>query len=271
MDVFEGLGGPPDIVVVDKVHMRGVADLLPRRVLVFRPTDWFGFSPRSSRADAEHWLCRHADLIVSTSTVILDRYRSAGYELPSSSAVLANGVDLDTFKPSTATGPRNEKKAVYVGALDDRFDFDAVCAAADSRPDWSFDLYGPASERLTRTPRPGNVRLPGALPYAQVPNVLRDSTVGLLPLNQSEANEARSPMKYYEYRATGLPIVASRTAELESRTDPGLFLYDAHQHLADALDLAEKAGHSELPGIETHGWGTIIDRFEELVMQAAGE
>ena len=260
---------PPDVVVVDKVHLRGIAAELAPDVTVFRPTDWFGFRAGSARELAESLLCRQADLVVATSQVIVDRYQSRGYSLPAVE-VIQNGVELERFQQEGMPSNR-ERRAVYVGALDERFDFAAVAASARVAPDWQFDLFGPTDSIGSRENPPPNVHFWGPLAYEKVPGQLWSSAVGILPLTDSAANAARSPMKYYEYRAAGLPVVASRTAELESRDDPGLFLYDGPTELAHALRQANDWTPETAADLESHGWSAICDRFEAAICQVRNQ
>ncbi|HKY01500.1 MAG TPA: glycosyltransferase, partial [Burkholderiales bacterium] len=112
-------------------------------------------------------------------------------------------------------GPR----AVYAGALDDRFDFEQMHALAQLP--LQIVLIGPATPNasgvLGSLP---NVHLLGPRPYRSLPGYLQHAQIGLLPLTRHPANEGRSPMKLFEYGAAGLPVIASATRELKRRALP---------------------------------------------------
>ena len=54
-----------------------------------------------------------------------------------------------------------------------------------------------------------NVRHRPAVPHEQVPGVLLDFTVGMIPFRRTALTAAVNPNKLYEYLAVGLPAVAT--------------------------------------------------------------
>ncbi len=110
-----------------------------------------------------------------------------------------------------------QPRAVYVGALDERFDFRAIQALALARPQWSIVLIGPRGGNQLWAAKLANVYFLGARPYEKIPGYLHHSSVALLPLSDHPANAGRSPMKIYEYGAAGLPVITVDTAELTRR------------------------------------------------------
>jgi hypothetical protein len=97
---------------------------------------------------------------------------------------------------------------VYVGALDRRFDWPTVAGLARSAPTVRIDIFGPAASRPPSLP--ANVFLPGPVDYTDLPRTLARYRVGLLPLSDEETNIGRSPMKLYEYLASGLNVLTRR-------------------------------------------------------------
>ena len=173
--------------------------------------------------------------------------------------LVENGVDVDHFattQPEPAeycaiAGPR----AVYVGAIDKRFDLAAVVAAARALPRVQFLIIGPQAS--TPADVPANLHLLGSRPYAELPAYLQHADVGLLPFADSIANSGRSPMKYYEYLAAGLRVVASDTPELRRRNTPGVFFYSAGDPLAGAVAAALDAprnAHAARRNAEPYSW-----------------
>ena len=58
----------------------------------------------------------------------------------------------------------------------------------------------------------GQLLLPGAIEYSDIPGFLSALDVGIVPA----VNAFRSPIKLFEYMGAGLPIVASRVDAVES-------------------------------------------------------
>jgi teichuronic acid biosynthesis glycosyltransferase TuaH len=187
--------------------------------------------------------------------------------------VLENGVEFTRFN---AASDQRGVGAVYVGSMDSRFDWAAVAAMAGAAPSVPFRLVGPAQGAPPDLP--ANVILVGPTPYELVPEILRSAAVGILPLTIERLNESRSPMKFYEYLAAGLHVVASHTPTLAVRSAPGVDLYrdqaGAVRAVTEALAQPERnvAGRTFAASFD---WGTrartLSCFLSELVMRQRGD
>ena len=212
----------PDLVFIDEPRLTQVLSVVDARRAVYRPTDLYAeLRGDSAVLDAERQLVARAQRFIATSEPVAEHLRRLG---AGAVLVLENGVDLDRFSPD-ADGPCPPlppgPRVVYTGALDERFGLDALLAAARACPQAAFVLAGPpgAALRAAVVGLP-NVHLLGALPYASMPALLAQCQLALLPLSAQPANAGRSPMKLYEYAASGLSVVASHSPELARRA-PG--------------------------------------------------
>lgn len=192
--------------------------------VIYRPTDLY---PAGLKHSLQHRIVDAADAVLATSDEVL---RGLG-ALRVPSLVLGNGADVDRFAPNAPDESPRPARAVYVGALDDRFDWDRVAAWARTHPDIRFLIAGPGAH--PPRPLPPNVDLLGPVPYGEVPALLHTARVGLLPLSRNPLNEGRSPMKLYEYLAAGLAVVARETPGIRGRSDVGIQVY-ADDSEADA-------------------------------------
>jgi teichuronic acid biosynthesis glycosyltransferase TuaH len=149
--------------------------------------------------------------VIATSQPVADTL-SRQYAIPSP-PVVENGVDLDHFRPQPVPW-RQRRGAVYVGALDARFAWDDVIDLANAHPAERIDLYGPNPGRPPALPP--NVTLRGSVSYEHVPSMLATYRVGVIPLKRGPTNDARSPMKLFEYLASGLSVVALATRSISA-------------------------------------------------------
>lgn len=247
-------GGAPDVALVDQPLFGDVLDRLGPRTVVYRPTD---VHPDGPLHDAERDLVRRADGVVATSEVVRSSLGPAVHDVPS--IVLENGVELARF---AAPGAPAGDGAVYVGALDDRFDWDALTTMARALPGMRFRLAGPVGAAVPAVP--SNVELLGGVPYEDVPALLRTSAIGLLPLRDVPLNHSRSPMKYYEYLAAGLWVLARRTPTLAARDAPGVALYDDPAEAGTLLGrLAARPGRNTAgpDAAQPYDWAARADRL----------
>ncbi|MBD8467491.1 glycosyltransferase [Plantibacter sp. CFBP 8798] len=260
--IFERVFGERcvDLVLVDQPTLwtSGLRHLV--RTMVYRPTDLY---EDGAKARFQRNALRTADAVVATSTAVLDAL-PIPTGVPSMS--LPNGVELDRFAHADVA-PRNDR-AVYVGALDDRFDWDAVRSMAASAPAWSFDVYGPG--RPPAEPLPRNVALRGTISYDDVPAVLRSARIGVLPLSNAPVNRGRSPMKLYEYLASGLTVVTRETEVLLDRPQLGVFGYGNTRDAGEAMAAAVSADSPNRPGMvaaDEEGWPGKARRLLDFALE----
>ncbi|MCB1914944.1 MAG: glycosyltransferase [Rhodocyclaceae bacterium] len=240
---MRGLAGQsfatPDLVCIDEPRLAAIADAFPRARLVYRPTDLYA-QIRDDRSvlAAERELVDRAHAFVATSEPVADHLRNLGAE---DVLVIENGVDVENFLDAPIASAPPELAdlapiAIYAGAFDQRFGVDLLHAVAQNLPDVTFAMIGPADTHIrARFAALANVRFLGPVRFEDLPRYLRHASVGLLPLSSHPSNAGRSPMKLYEYAASGLPVVASWTPELARRALPFVQLADAAQNFADCL------------------------------------
>lgn len=225
----EGIAAEFDVVLIDQPLLwdSSVSSLSKR--VIYRPTDLY---PGGLKHALQRRILDEVDGVVATSDEVL---RGLG-ELRIPSLVLGNGAEAARFAPpSRDLGPR-AARCVYVGALDDRFDWARVERWARARPVVEFVIAGPDAH--PPRPMPPNVMLVGSVPYAEVPALLHTARVGLLPLSDSPLNAGRSPMKLYEYLAAELAVVARETPGIRASTEFGIEVYADDADADAALERA---------------------------------
>jgi teichuronic acid biosynthesis glycosyltransferase TuaH len=202
----------------DAVHM--VGHMGEQSVIYDITDDWAlaSCSPQQKQAieDADRRLCRKADLVVVCSEALLQSRRALSQKI----LLLPNGVDVahyhDVKVPSKAAATWPSPVFGYTGTLhSDRVDSQLVLSLAQAFPSGSVVLVGPgrlsAEDRL-KLQNQKNVFMPGAVPYAEIPSVMRQFDVCIVPHQESEFTESLNPIKLWEYLAAGKPIVSTNVA-----------------------------------------------------------
>jgi len=269
----------PDILIVDHPKQYWLVNVLKPTLLLYRPTDAYSFPGHKDDRiyrKIEGWLLQQANGVVLTASETAARMLSLcdGFQSPPM-RVLENGVDLAAFVndidilPPPALKQTHFPSLLYIGAFDDRIDYDFIVAAALQLPAYSFVLGGPMTEiQKSKFSSCSNVLILGPVPYRELSHYLKYCDVGFMPMNDHPFNATRSPMKLYEFAACGLPMVARTTPELKRRDLPFCFGYDNFTEFCAAIDQAlayKRHGAEEMHRlVQERSWGNITSKLLEF-------
>lgn len=134
----------------------------------------------------------------------------------------------------------------FVGALSDyKVNLELLGELAALRSDWSIVLIGPTGEGeyacdLSALTSNSNVHWLGVQGYDRLPNFMHGFDVALLPLRRNSYTQSMFPMKFFEYLAAGIPVVATSIPSLQDFSDLACFpvsddVYSWEQAIREAL------------------------------------
>jgi glycosyltransferase involved in cell wall biosynthesis len=199
---------------------------LDRSLLVYHCVDDLSAAPHMPAEvlhEAERDLARAADVNFATSRPLEARLAAIK---PDATHFLANVADYDHFSRARATGPIPDELAAiprprlgFIGAISNyKVDFELIATVARARPDWHWVLIGQVGEGQPDTTaeplRLPNVHLLGPRQYSRLPDYLRGFDVATIPARANPYTAAMFPMKFFEYLAAGVPVVASSVPAL---------------------------------------------------------
>jgi glycosyltransferase involved in cell wall biosynthesis len=177
--------------------------------LALRGTDYFCFDDA-----AEHYLARECDLALAVSPPLVEKMRAEGCEHV---VLLKNGIDLEMFRQRVVP-PMIEHGALTLGfwgwVWRHNVDVDLLSALARARPAWEIHLLGPFDESIAKELNLANIHWHGKIRREQIPAYGAQFDVCLLPAPDDAFNQARDPLKVYEYLACGKPVVATNLPQL---------------------------------------------------------
>ncbi len=196
--------------------------------------DWSAFPevPRSL-IDLEARILTSVDTVFVTARILEARVRAQRPDV----VYLPNGVDDIFFETPAresawiAQFPR--PRVVFVGTLGEWVDTEAIATAARRVPNASFLMVGPQGPAAAGK-FPANVRFTGPVPYRDLPALIHSCDAGIVPFRRTPRTEAASSNKVFQYLAAGLPVVASRTAEIEQSNAP-VTISDGSEQFAEAV------------------------------------
>jgi glycosyltransferase involved in cell wall biosynthesis len=180
--------------------------------------DWEGFTGSDARTSGwEAELCERADQIWVVSRHLERKLAHWAEKV----RYVPNGVDFQHFALArdireASGGSGSRPKAIYIGTLCDWFDSRLVSEVAKRLRDWQIELIGPQhlSAQQRRWLDQPNIHLLGRCDYQDLPSLLAQADVALIPFVINDLIRGTSPIKLYEYLAAGIPVVATPMPEV---------------------------------------------------------
>jgi glycosyltransferase involved in cell wall biosynthesis len=223
----------------------------PWRRLIYHCVDAIQVQPGMPTAAIAQWeqrLCRSADAVFVTSPDLLRRLAPLNpnthfYPNVADGAHFARALEPALPLPADLAaipGPR----LGFVGAISAyKLDLALLEQLARTHANWSLVLIGPVGEGdpdtdVTALAALANVHLLGPRAYAALPAYLKGFDLGLLPLRFNPYTRAMFPMKFFEYLAAGLPVVASAIDALEPFANLALLCDPTPEAFAAAITAA---------------------------------
>jgi hypothetical protein len=165
---------------------------------------------RRTIAACEAEIANTVDALLTPSSAIWDKFAGLG----SKRLMLHNASEMSLLPPPAAHN--GHRVLGYVGCIGAWFDWPLVARLAESSPDATVQIVGPCFAR-PRPPLPRNVKLFPACAHHQAMAHLERFSVGLIPFKRTRLTEGVDPIKYYEYRAMGLPVLTTTFGEMARR------------------------------------------------------
>jgi glycosyltransferase involved in cell wall biosynthesis len=192
-----------------------------------------------------HGLAKASDLTLVPNEALAERVAGSARRVE----VLPHGVDIACFHPEAYRGTVFEElkrmprpKAVYHGTLDDKLDPGFLEALL--REGIVLLLAGQTAwpaRRFAQLRRAGDLRCFGVLAPRNVAGLVAAADAGILPYRPYRGHERGGVLKYLEFCAAGLPVVATDIAPCR-RCGEGLILAGAAGAFVAATVAASRTG-----------------------------
>jgi glycosyltransferase involved in cell wall biosynthesis len=213
-------------------------------------------------------------------------------------AVIPNGVDAERFRPDgvarargrAAIGAGEEPILIFVGSFFDWHDvptlLEAFVEVRARRRDIRLVLVGDGPTRAAMEARARDLglsdatRFMGLVGHRVVPDLIAAADVAVAPYPALDL--WHSPLKLYEYLASGATVVASRTGQVAEviRDGENGLLVEPGNVPALASALFEVIGSPELryrlgrqareDAVRYHSWDRYLARLEDLFAEVIG-
>jgi glycosyltransferase involved in cell wall biosynthesis len=266
-----------------------VEQFKPRGLLVYDCVDDYSAFPAYQAhsewlEERERALCRAADLVFTTSSTLYELRKSLNPE----THLVHNVGDADHFKqamdPNLAAAPEVAELEgpviAFVGAVSDyKLNVDWMLAAALARPNWHFVIIGPVgladpSTNVSALKKLANVHLLGVRTYAELPSYLKAADVTVIPYRINRYTESVFPIKFFEFMATGKPVVISPLPSCSDYFD-SVLVADTESafisSLDEALTMGDNGRDQRVALAEANSWpkriGSILSQINRKLSQ----
>jgi glycosyltransferase involved in cell wall biosynthesis len=210
--------------------------------------EWFS-------AEMERALASRADRVTASAPDLVDRVWRMGHE----ATLVPNAVNAEVFgvdlPPRPADLPESGLIIGYHGSLyGDWLDWESLRAVAEAFPEAAVVVIG--DDKAARPVMPPNVHFLGLKPQTDLPAYLQRFDVGILPFKLNDTTHAVSPLKAYEYLASGVPVAAPPLRSLDGLD--GVVTGPLPEAVAEALAGSRP---DRARAIDLHSWTARVARF----------
>jgi glycosyltransferase involved in cell wall biosynthesis len=240
-----------------------VSKALPGMFEFYDAMDNFpAFHSGLSRISMEKRECEMADRVarILVSSFQLTRRFS---QHSSKISIALNACDTLALPPvESLIHHRSQLVVGYLGTISNWFDWPLVVDMACQNPKVIFRLIGPM---LVPPPGalPDNIEILPPCSHSEAIKAMQSFSIGLIPFKISALTEYVDPIKYYEFRALGLPVISTRFGEMARRCfEPGVFLIEKTADFRTLIDavLAYNSNGDEIEAFRTeNNWSARFD------------
>lgn len=225
--------------------------------------DWEHDPYAPARKKTETDLIAAVDMVWADSPVNFARTSQMGDNI----VRLPHGVNIDLFAHARKApeAPPARPLCAYFGTIGISTDIDLLRAVSHRYP---LRLIGPI-----RTPLEGfaeSTEIIGPVPHEQIPELLRDVDVLLLPYIHSPHNDSVMPAKLFECLATGKPTIACGLKTLYDYADLFYIRETPAEFLSAIAESVHEPAECREPRIacaEEHSYARRILKIESYIEQ----
>lgn len=117
-----------------------------------------------------------------------------------------------------------------------------------------------------RVPLPENVHYLGLTRYENLPAVMVQYEVGIIPFLRNELTLHINNSKIYQYYACGLPVVS--TLDNIASREAGVLISETHADFLQNIEKTDSVARDELIQIaKANDWQAKADAFRDLLLQ----
>jgi glycosyltransferase involved in cell wall biosynthesis len=182
-------------------------------------------------------IASEADLVLASSSYLAAKFINRGLDVRK----VPNAYPMATLPPWQPVVHDNVVLG-YLGCVGSWFDWPLVVEIARRLPHARLELIGPMYVSPPRN-LPSNIHLFPPCKQSETSVHLARFSAGLIPFRNNALTSGVDPIKYYEYRAAGLPVLSTSFGEMALRNaGDGVYFLDQTNDIASVVEKALQSG-----------------------------
>jgi glycosyltransferase involved in cell wall biosynthesis len=158
----------------------------------------------------------------------------------------------------------------FVGAVSNyKLNLDWLIYTAQQKPQWHIVLIGPVGKAdphtsLGQLKKYPNIHVLGHRSYSQLPSYLKGIDVAIIPYRKNQYTASVFPIKFFEFLATGKPVVISDLPALENYYDQVLMAATPQEFIhccETALVMGTKGQADRITLAEQNSWPSRVKQL----------
>jgi len=266
------------VLFVGGAHAQPIIQHIPHRLLTYHCSDDYTLVPSFPKSfhTIEADLIRRCDLVIATA----EELRKAKLSFNRNTHTVTNGVEYDHFAKAQehSTTPAPELSVLpkpvigYIGSVFRWIDQHMVSAAAIKHPEWTFVFIGPVQTDVSILKKHPNIHLLGPRPYSNLPSYLKAFDVATIPFVINELTGKVSPIKFYEYLASGVPVVATYMPDIAQFSTIARIVNTTEQFISAVEHSlkgdSEDKKHQRMAAARSQSWPEKFRLIDSLIEKA---
>jgi glycosyltransferase involved in cell wall biosynthesis len=195
--------------------------------------------------------------------------------------LIPNAAEVEHFKKSSLSSTPLAPEMLdipkpiigFMGSIQYWIDLDLIGYIATARPGWSIVLIGPIGRlsKMDKINELNNIYLLGKKEYDTLPSYIKGFDVCINPYVRDNTANNCSPLKLYEYLASGKPVVSVDMPEA-NKFDGVLKIGISYEDFVEKIELSlnqlpdkEETINSRIGSVQQHSWNARFQQLEEIL------